>query len=182
MTGLPWYEDEGKRYLHLGAGYNYVAPNGRFGGFRSIPEFFNGTHDSASNGTAGTSTPTLINGTPFFVNTGNFFMNHYNLVGTELLWVEGPITVQSEFMYLRAQRNTGNAANFAGFYTQMGNLLTGEYRPYMRKAGALDRIKVLCPFGNSNETGYGWGGWEIAQRFSYVDLNSGTIRGGREFN
>ncbi|MSR56403.1 MAG: porin [Planctomycetaceae bacterium] len=182
ITGLPWYENDGASYLHLGAAYNYVAPNGRFGGFRSIPEFFIGQHDAAANGTAGTSTPTLINGTPFFVNTGNFFMNHYNLVGAEALWVEGPITVQSEFMYLNALRNTGVGANFAGFYTQMGYFLTGEHRPYNKKQGALDRIKVLHDFGNNDDCGHTWGGLEVASRVSYIDLNSRDIQGGREFN
>lgn len=182
ITGLPWYEDEGSRYLHLGVGYNYVTPVQRFAGFRTIPEFFIGQTDiptTGANGTAGTATPTAINGTPFFVNTGNFFINHYNLVGTETLWVEGPLTVQSEFMYLSAVQNNGITANFAGFYTQVGYFLTGEHRPYMKKAGALDRIKVLNPFGNSLENGYGWGGWEICGRASYVDLNSNNIRGGR---
>ncbi|MGQ0636928.1 MAG: OprO/OprP family phosphate-selective porin [Planctomycetaceae bacterium] len=179
ITGLPWYEDDGSRYLHLGAAYNYVAPNGRFGGFRTIPEFFIGQHDIAANGTAGTATPTLLNGTPFFVNTGNFFMNHYNLVGTELLWVEGPLTVQSEFMHLTATRENGVGANFNGFYTQIGYFLTGEHRPYIKRAGALDRIKVLCDFDIDKSQ---WGGWEIATRFSYIDLNSKDIRGGRLFD
>lgn len=185
VTGLPWYEDDGCRYLHLGAGYNYVTPVQRVGAFRTIPEFFVGQTDvltTGANGTAGTATPTAINGTPFFVTTGNFFMNHYNLVGAEALWVEGPITVQSEFMYLSALRYNGQSANFAGFYTQMGYFLTGEHRPYLKKAGALDRIKVLRPFGNSMDEGYGWGGWEIASRFSYIDLNSKDIQGGRLFD
>lgn len=185
ITGLPWYEDEGSRYLHLGAGYNYVTPPQRFGGFKTIPEFFVGQTDilnAGANGTAGVATPTAINGTPFFVNTGNFFINHYNLVGAEMLWVEGPITVQSEFMHLAAVQNNGITASFNGFYTQMGYFLTGEHRPYLKKAGALDRIKVLCPFGNSLENGYGWGGWEVAQRFSYIDLNSHNIHGGRLFD
>lgn len=183
ITGLPWWEDNGRRYLHLGAGYNYVAPVQRFGAFRTIPEFFIGQTDVlsvAGNGTAGSATPTANNGTPFFVNTGNFFMNHYNLVGTELLWVEGPLTVQSEFMYLSALRNNGLLANFSGFYTQAGYFLTGEHRPYNRQAGALDRIKVLNDVGNNEETGcYGWGAWEIANRISYIDLNSRDIQGGR---
>lgn len=183
ITGLPWWRDEGREYLHLGVGYNYVTPVQRFGGFRTIPEFFIGQTDiptTGSNGTAGTATPTAINGTPFFVNTGNFFMNHYNLVGTEALWVQGPITVQSEFMYLSALRNTGQAANFAGFYTQAGYFLTGEHRPYNKKAGALDRIKVLNDFGNNEQTGcYGYGAFEIANRVSYIDLNSRDIQGGR---
>lgn len=179
ITGLAWYECEGERYLHLGAAYNYVAPVQRQGGFRSIPEFFVGQTDPSANGSAGTSTPVTNNGTPFFVNTGNIFMNHYNLVGTEALLVEGPLTVQSEFMYLNATRENGVGANFAGFYTQMGYFLTGEHRPYIKRAGAIDRIKINEDLDLAKGT---WGGWEPAMRFSYIDLNSKDIQGGRLFN
>jgi phosphate-selective porin OprO/OprP len=60
--------------------------------------------------------------------------------------------------------------------------VTGEHRPYIRKQGAIDRIKVLRPLGNNQDSGYGWGGFEPAFRFSYVDLNSRDIKGGRLFN
>jgi phosphate-selective porin OprO/OprP len=126
------------------AGYNYVAPqalvgtNIRTSNFNTIPEYFIGQNTTITSGTAGTAQPTTsIDGTPKFVNTKNFAVNHYNLVGTELLFVEGPLSVQSEFMILNATRANGVAADFGGFYTTVGYFLTGEHRPYLKKSGAI---------------------------------------------
>ncbi len=195
-TGLLWYECEGTQYLHVGAAYNYVAPQGLNGvganvpfgapaaSFGTIPEYFIGQNQTVTTGTAGTSQPTsAIDGTPRTVNTGNFLVNHYNLLGTEALWVQGPLSVQSEFMYLNATRPSGLSAQFAGFYTTVGYFLTGEHRPYLKKSGAIDRIKVLRNFiKEDHDDEWGLGGWEIALRQSYVDLNSRDIVGGREYN
>ena len=60
-----------------------------------------------------------------------------------MLWVEGPLSVQTEGMVLTATRTNGVGGNFAGFYTTVGYFLTGEHRPYIKKSGAIDRIKVL---------------------------------------
>ena len=38
-------------------------------------------------GTSGQALPGPINGTPFFVKTGNLAVNNFNVLGTELLWV-----------------------------------------------------------------------------------------------
>jgi phosphate-selective porin OprO/OprP len=192
ITGLAWYENEGTRYLHLGAGYNYVAPqaaagtNVRTSSFNTIPEYFIGQNQTTTAGTAGVSQPnTIIDGTPKFVNTKNFAVNHYNLVGWELLLVEGPLSVQSEFMILNATRANSVAADFGGFYTTVGYFLTGEHRPYLKKSGAIDRIKpfhnfIKSPAGNEgDEECCGLGAWELAVRWSYIDLNAHDIQGGR---
>lgn len=187
MTGLAWYENEGASYLHLGAGYNWVAPQSLAGtntptaSFGTIPEYFTGQNTTVTTGTAGVSQPTSsIDGTPKFVNTKNFAVNHYNLVGGELLWVEGPLSVQSEFNLLEATRPTGVGATFGGFYTTFGYFLTGEHRPYLKKAGAIDRIKVLHNFiKGKDDDEWGLGAWELAWRWSYIDLNSRDIQGGR---
>jgi phosphate-selective porin OprO/OprP len=195
-THLMWYECEGSEYLHLGIGYNYVAPQGFNGqganqplgapaaSFGTVPEYFIGQNQVVTTGTAGLAQPaTAIDGTPRFVNTGNFQINHYNLLGLEGLWVQGPLSVQTEGNFLMATRPNGTAANFAGFYTTFGYFLTGEHRPYIRKSGAIDRIKVLHNFIKSESTDeWGLGGWEAAVRFSYIDLNSNDIHGGRLFD
>jgi phosphate-selective porin OprO/OprP len=195
-TGLLWYECEGSEYLHLGIGYNYVAPQGLNGvgantplgapaaSFGTVPEYFISQNQVVTTGTAGVAQPTsAIDGTPKFVNTGNQLINHYNLLGLEGLWVQGPLSVQSEGNFLMATRANGQAANFAGFYTTFGYFLTGEHRPYIKKSGAIDRIKVLHNFiKSSHDDEWGLGGWELACRFSYIDLNSNDIHGGRLFD
>ena len=187
VTALPWWEDNGAQYLHLGAAYNYVSPNNKAARFRTIPEYYVGDQAGVTPaGTSGVAVPGNFNGTPFFVDTGTKTstpgsIDHYQLVGSELLWVHGPLSVQSEAMWLFGQRTTGQSMYFPGMYAQVGYFLTGEHRPYNRKQGAIDRIQVKRPFGNyrGDDCEWGWGGWEIAARYSYIDLNSKDITGGR---
>lgn len=184
MTMLPWWDEcsDGSRYLHLGGAYNFVAPNDHGARFRTIPEYFVGQQVGlAPAGTSGVAEPGKLDGTPFFVDTTPIAIDHYHLVGTEALWVEGPLSVQSEFMFLFGEQRNGQSLYLPGFYAQAGYFLTGEHRPYNRKQGAIDRIKILHPLGRSGSDSceWGWGGWETAARWSYVDLNDNGIKGGR---
>ena len=76
--------------------------------------------------------------------------------------------------------NGNSTAILPGAYAQVGYFLTGEHRPYDRKAGAIDRIIPFHNFGPWNNDGgaSGMGAWEIAGRWSYLDLNDKNIRGG----
>ncbi len=184
ITALPWWDEDAKggRYLHVGAGYNYVAPTGQSAQFRTIPEYFIGSNGpGATLGTAGVASPGNINGTPFFVDTSKISIDHYNLVGSELLWVNGAFSLQSEAQWLMGTKTNGQRLYLPGMYAQAGYFLTGEHRPYNRKQGAIDRIQVLRPLGRAHteDCDWGWGGWEVAGRYSYLDLNSHGVAGGR---
>lgn len=181
VTWLPWYEEEGKNYLHLGTAFNHVAPGGRLARFRSIPEYFVGAQQGdLPLGTSGQAIPGPFDGVPFFVDTRAFAVNHYNLVGTELLWVNGPLSFQSEWMTMMATRSNGASAVFPSIYGQVGYFLTGEHRPYQRKQGAIDRVKPLRPLAyRCEDQEPGLGAWEVAGRWSYIDLNDKEIQGGR---
>jgi phosphate-selective porin OprO/OprP len=57
--------------------------------------------------------------------------------------------------------------------------ITGEHRRYNRSQGVFypeDEKLHLRPLKGE------WGAWEAGLRYSYVDLNDGTIQGGRESN
>lgn len=182
LTYLPWWECEGAEYLHVGVGYNYVAPKDETARFRTIPEYFVGEQAGQTPiGTSNAAAPGPINGTPFFVDTGARGVRNYNLFGTELLWVNGPLSVQSESMWLYGTRTNGVSMYFPGMYAQAGYFLTGEHRPYNRKQGAIDRIQVKRPFGisHNDDCENGWGAWEVAARYSYINLNSKDILGGQ---
>jgi len=53
-------------------------------------------------------------------------------------------------------------------------LPTGEVRVYNTRGGYFDQISPLRPVFSG-----GPGAWELAGRFSYIDLDSGPVRGGK---
>jgi phosphate-selective porin OprO/OprP len=183
ITYLPWYDESsgGRGYLHLGAAHFLSLPPNNTVNFRTIPELFIGENGPGAIGTSGQALPGPINGTPFFVKTGNLAVDHYNVIGTELLWVHGAFSFQSEAMINYVDQQLGPNAILPGMYAQVGYFLTGEHRPYDRKAGTIDRV---MPFENffhvatDEGTCAGWGAWEIAGRVSVLDLNDENIRGG----
>lgn len=58
--------------------------------------------------------------------------------------------------------------NFSGWYVQGTWLLTGEERPYNVATGAFTMPKVLAPLNFDRGT---WGAFELALRYSDLDLN-----------
>lgn len=183
ITYLPWYDEAsgGRGYLHLGAAHYLSTPPNHVVNFRTIPELFIGEQSPGAIGTSGQALPGPLHGTPFFVRTGNLRVNHFNVIGSELLWVQGAFSFQSEAMINYVDQQAGPSAVLPGMYAQVGYFLTGEHRPYARKAGAIDRV---IPFENFFRVGTndgvctGWGAWEIAGRVSVLDLNDANIRGG----
>lgn len=184
-TWLPWYDEPsgGQYYLHVGLGDFYNSPPLHLARFRSIPEFFVG--EVATDATLGTSRQPLpsaqLLGTPFFVDTGPLRASDYNVLGGELLWVSGPLSLQSETMLTTVNQIGRPNATLWGTYAQVGWFLTGEHRPYDRAAGAIDRVKPLEDFFwiRNNRGGFhGKGAWELALRVSHLDLDSGNVQGG----
>lgn len=184
MTHLPWYEtgeDGSLYYLHIGGAFWHGNPGNDRMRYSTIPEFYIGAFGSSAANPVGTSKvalPNVANGTPPFVDTGSFATNNFTHFGGELLWVQGPLSIQSEAMLaiVNPQNNLAQM-HYKGVYANVSYFLTGESRPYDKKAGALDRVKPLQDF--RTDTGCGWGAWELASRFSYIDLNDGDINGGR---
>lgn len=180
ITWLPYWENEGEDYLHLGLGHFFNAPPRDRINFRTIPELFIGENAPGVVGTSGQPIPGGQDGTPFFIATGPLNVTNFNVIGTELLWVAGPFSLQSEAMVNFVNQGAGlPSAVLPGAYAQVGWFLTGEHRPYDRKAGAIDRVIPhenfrFCRCGR----GTGWGAWEVAGRWSYLDLSDDNIRGG----
>ena len=184
FTWVPYWDEctKGSDYLHLGVGHFFSAPPGQTISFRSIPEFYIGQNGNGLVGTSGQSQPGNFNGTPYFVNTGPKHVNYFNVLGTELLWVKGPLSLQSEAMVNFVDQD-GVTATLPGVYAQVGYFLTGEHRPYDRKTGQIDRIIPFRNFSfNKDGCNTGPGAWEIAGRFSYIDLNDKSIQGGTMAN
>jgi len=110
--------------------------------------------------------------------------------GVEAAGTYGPLFVQGEYYWFNVDRraNTGlppvgaPSLKFQGGYAQAAYVLTGESRTYNAANAAYNGIKPAHPFSLD---GGGWGAWEIAGRFSTIDLNDQLttptgIAGGRQ--
>ncbi len=179
LTYVPAWQCDGKRYVHLGVGHFFNAPPSDTINFRTIPEFFVGANGPGAVGTSGQAVPGGSNGTPFFAATGNLSVPYYNVLGTEFLWVDGPISLQSEAMVSFVDQTAAPRAALPGAYVQAGYFLTGEHRPFDRKTGTIDRVVPRSNLAfDGKSCSHGIGAWELAGRFSWLDLNDETIQGG----
>jgi phosphate-selective porin OprO/OprP len=155
VTGLAVEAESGRRMLHLGASAAYrQAPNGSFE-VKSRPEVYEARD---------------------FVNTGPFPARHSTSIGGELAAVEGPVTVSAEYTSTPiSSPETGNP-HFSGYYVAAAWVLTGETRPYNHEVGVFEAIRPAAPFSFKHG---GPGAWEVATRYSSIDLTSGAVQGGK---
>jgi phosphate-selective porin OprO/OprP len=155
LTGLPFYEDGGRRLVHLGASASFTNPDQDRIRFRSRPE----SHQAGR-----------------FVQTP--FMNADSAIGAgaELAWVEGPFSLQGEYLHQFVDSATEGDPDFGGFYAQASYFLTGEHRPFKHSSGTFDRVKPRHNFSISDRT---WGAWEARARYSYIDLDDEAVLGGK---
>lgn len=155
--------------VHVGGAYSFADPANDAVRYQSQPEFFMAETGGAAFAPAGV--PTTF---PPFVDTGVIPTDSVSLYGAELAARSGPLHLQSELLVSVVNRLGDGSVVFPGAYVQVGYLLTGEVRPYDRQAGILGRIEPSRPFGRCG----GCGAWEVAARWSYLDLNEAGIPGG----
>ncbi|OYV86795.1 MAG: hypothetical protein B7Z73_11130, partial [Planctomycetia bacterium 21-64-5] len=169
-TFLPYYDEPsgGRHYLHLGASYELAYPGNNQFRYRTVPEVFIGSQQSAGAiGNSGATLPGPLNGTPFFVDSGTLNTDHFSLYGTEMAGSWGAFNFQSEWMATTASQVHNPAVFMQGAYFSASYFLTGEHRPFIRPAGTLGSV---VPFENffalRNGQGWGRGAWEVASRLS----------------
>ena len=101
--------------------------------------------------------------------------------GGELAGTYGPASLQGEYVRADIDRtSSGNVTtdfDFYGWYLEGSYFLTGETRNYNGGAGKFDRITPLKSLYQG-----GPGAWQVAVRYSGIDLDAGTITGGVEHN
>ncbi len=102
----------------------------------------------------------------------------------------GPLFFQGEYFWFNVERNAATGLppigapnlKFEGGYAQAGYVLTGESHPYNSASASYGGIVPANPFSLG---GGGWGAWEIAGRYSMIDLNDRVgsavgVAGGRQ--
>jgi phosphate-selective porin OprO/OprP len=121
------------------------------------------------------------------IDTGDIQASHANILGLEFAAQQRNFFLQSEGFRFEVDRGAGiplPAAHFYGFYVEGSWILTGERRRFDPSRASFWFPKPDRPFGKG-----GWGAWELAFRYSQMDLNDnpglpglppppGGIRGG----
>jgi phosphate-selective porin OprO/OprP len=97
--------------------------------------------------------------------------------GLEALYQQGPLSLQSEYLYEGIERTDGSTYGFSGWYAQLSYFLTDDARGYKQKEAIFSRIKPNAPIGKKS----GYGAWEVATRISSLDLNDGDQIGGSAY-
>ena len=163
ITGLPRFEDQGRKLIHVGLSYTHQvrgdAINDAQTQFRARPES-RLTDDR-------------------LVDTGEFGANWQGMINPELAMVLGPFSFQGETCLTYVDKDAGGNPWFWGFYVFGSYFLTGESRNYQASKGTFSQVIPNRDFHFGEE---GWGALELAVRFSYVDLNDAGVNGGREHN
>jgi phosphate-selective porin OprO/OprP len=106
------------------------------------------------------------------ISTGAINAQHASSAGLEAAVEYGPFFLQSEYEKFRVERRNGVAGladpEFSGYYVEGSYSLTGERRRFNANTWAFDAPAVDHPFSLADRT---WGAWELAGRYSDIDLN-----------
>jgi len=160
-TWAPIYTADGRGVLHFGAGVDFADLPEETIRFRSRPEI----HETADqNGTS-----------QYFLSTNTIDARDYVVYDLEMAMVYGPFSVQSELMYTNVDGINGQAdQDYYGAYVFASYFLTGENRVYKRSSATFGRVKpftnFFCVRTCDGAIQSGWGAWELAARYSFLDF------------
>lgn len=159
LHGSPWVQ--GKDAVHVGLSYQHLFLNEGTLRYRARPE------------TAVTNTR--------FVDTGDLDADGADLLVGEFAAVHGPWNFVAEYFWNPVDLGE-DRVNLNGYYALVSYFLTGESRPYNPEKGGFGSVKPLDPMDFKD--GVGIGAWEMALRYSFLDLDDDGegIDGGRERN
>lgn len=157
LAGTPWKGGE-SRLLHLGLDYSHRdAPSDSLS-FGARPE--------------GHLAPDLI-------GTGTFAADSDDRVGLEGALQVDRFSVQTEFVHTSVNSPVAGDPSFSSFYVQGSFFLTADSRRYRPGEAAYDRVRPSRSFLGGEG---GPGAWEVAARYSQLDLQDGFVLGGKEKN
>jgi phosphate-selective porin OprO/OprP len=111
---------------------------------------------------------------PYFVDTGEFAATSTTMTGLEIYYRPGPWTFGSEFFFQQADAPEVGDPFFHGGEVFASWLITGETRSYNIRGGYFNPISP-----SRSIYGGGPGAWEVVAHVTYVDLDGGTLSGGK---
>jgi phosphate-selective porin OprO/OprP len=110
---------------------------------------------------------------PYFVDPGNFPADHSTTVGAEAYYRKGSWLYGTEYNLQSNSTPETDDPTFHGGDAFVAWMITGETRGYNSAQGYF---RGISPDRHLFEGGPG--AWEASLRMSYIDLDSGTLRGG----
>ncbi|HZZ77039.1 MAG TPA: porin [Gemmataceae bacterium] len=186
LTGLPYYEDNGRRMVHLGVGACYI--------------------DNLDQGFSNQVGRWLLrnggNALQNVVGLAQVFGDSQAIVNPEFFMNMGPLSIQSEYIFSQVNGVTSYNTNMTGgvpvpvssrpfqsqtAYIQAMYFLTGENRPYGMTAlhGSGAAPTRVVPYrnyfwvpGSGNGNPFSSGAWQVGVRYCYSDLSNNGINGG----
>ncbi len=204
LTALPLYENDGRHLMHLGlsggwrAGSNNVGsatPNNNLKTFDLRARSSMRDDDAAGSPSGATALPNANSNR--MIDTGALVSQNDFVMGTEFLYILGPLSLQGEYGFNFMNDVQGFLSStgaftklkspqsymFQGGYVQLAYTITGENRSYDKRLGRLDSFYFgrQGPYNNAwfvrDEDGrlnLNFGAWELAARYGRVDLNDGS--------
>ena len=155
VFGLPIYNKEQHKVLHIGAAYSYRNQQNNEYKLAAKPE----SHMAID-----------------YLSTGLISdASNLQVIQAEALFITGPFSIKSEMVHAIVTRDDPANANFnyTAFYGMASYFITGESKNYIT-SGAYSRLKPKSNFDGKG----GAGAWEVGLRFSAMDLNKVDVTGG----
>lgn len=169
----PWYDESSG-----GRGYFHCAISGSFG----WPDGSTDTNENAARYRTRAEARTVER----WLDTDRILgADTNNLLGLEAVYNNGPFQLTGEYLTVGVNRLAaiGENLRFDGWYVQASYFLTGEHMTWNRDNGTLGRVKPIENFfavrDRDGNVKRGLGAWQVAARFSTVDLSDQDIIGGQ---
>ena len=182
LVWVPTWEDDGRRFLHLGLAGRTMQPRDGLVRFRSRGSLWNGPPgpDNA-----------------IYADSGLLAGSWQNMLGAEWVAGSGPWSMQAEYMgsWLLDAATTDigplstaglqpapgtplGTVFFQGGYVQAARFLTGEGRAYSLADHTLDRAVPERNLGLARGRPRGPGAWQAVARYNWLCLDDGQVHGG----
>jgi phosphate-selective porin OprO/OprP len=152
VAWLPVHSEEEGTLIHLGFNFRYGKPVDGELTLKSKPE---------------------ASIAPYFLNTGTFPASSSHSEGYEVYYRRRSLLFGSEYYFQSVNSPSKRNPMFSGGDVVATWLITGETRPYNTVGGYF---KDIAP--SRTVFSGGPGAWELVFRYSYTDLNGGSVRGG----
>lgn len=129
--------------------------------------------DHSTNARFKTHAEAMARNNTYVLDTGSFPASNHKAMSLEIAGQNGPLYGEAEYQRTFVTRPAGaDKVQFNGFHVIVSYVLTGEAKTFKDFNGTFGQVKPTCPKG----------AWEIAARYSMLNLNDKDINGGKGNN